>query len=97
GIDSGTAALDRLAERVRVIVPSHPGFSGSDRPAWVTTVDDLSYFYLDLLDQLALSDVILVGVSFGAWIAAEIAVKCTTRLSHLVMANAVGIKVGDRE
>ncbi len=41
--------------------------------------------------------VILVGVSFGAWIAAEIAVKCTTRLSHLVMADAVGIKVGDRE
>jgi pimeloyl-ACP methyl ester carboxylesterase len=97
GIDSGTVALNRLAERLRVIVPSHPGFSSSDRPAWVTTVDDLAYFYLDLLDQLDLSDVILVGVSFGAWIAAEIAVKCTTRLSHLVMANAVGIKVGDRE
>jgi pimeloyl-ACP methyl ester carboxylesterase len=39
----------------------------------------------------------LVGVSFGAWIAAEIAVKSTARLSHLVMANAVGIKVSDRE
>jgi len=34
---------------------------------------------------------------FGAWIAAEIAVKCTTRLSRLIMASAVGIKVGDRE
>ena len=36
-------------------------------------------------------------MSFGAWIAAEIAVKTTERISHLVLANAVGIKVGDRE
>jgi pimeloyl-ACP methyl ester carboxylesterase len=39
----------------------------------------------------------VVGVSFGGWIAAAIAVKTTQRLSHLVLANAVGIKVGDRE
>ncbi len=97
GIAPGAAALNRLAEGLRVIAPSHPGFGGSERPSWITTVDDLSYFYLDLLDQLDLNGVIVVGVSFGAWIAAEIAVKCTTRLSHLVMADAVGIKVGDRE
>jgi pimeloyl-ACP methyl ester carboxylesterase len=97
GIDPGVAALNLLAERLRVIAPSHPGFDGSQRPAWITTVHDLSYFYLDLLDELDLNEVILVGVSFGAWIAAELAVKCTTRLSHLVMADAVGIKVGDRE
>ncbi len=40
---------------------------------------------------------IVVGVSFGGWIAAEIAIKSTARISHLVLANAVGIKVGDRE
>lgn len=97
GIDPGTSALGELAEHLRVIAPSHPGFGGSERPTWMTTVDDLSYFYLDLLDQLDLNEVVLVGVSFGAWIAAEIAVKCTMRLSRLIMANAVGIKVGDRE
>jgi pimeloyl-ACP methyl ester carboxylesterase len=97
GVDPGTAPLNRLAGRFRAIAPSHPGFGATERPPWITTVDDLSYFYLDLLDELDLNEVVLVGVSFGAWIAAEIAVKCTTRLSHLVMANAVGIKVGDRE
>jgi pimeloyl-ACP methyl ester carboxylesterase len=61
------------------------------------SVDDLSYFYLDALDQLDLRDLTVVGVSLGAWIAAEIAVKSTTRMARLVMANAVGIKVGDRE
>jgi pimeloyl-ACP methyl ester carboxylesterase len=63
----------------------------------MTTVDDLSYFYLDLMDQLDLRDAIVVGVSFGAWIAAAIAVKSTARIARLVMADAVGIKVGDRE
>jgi pimeloyl-ACP methyl ester carboxylesterase len=39
----------------------------------------------------------VVGVSLGGWIAAEIAIKSTARISHLVLANAVGIKVGGRE
>ena len=63
----------------------------------MSTVDDLSYFYLDLLEQLDLRDVLVVGVGLGGWIAAEIAVKDQSRLSRLVMANAVGVKIGDRE
>jgi pimeloyl-ACP methyl ester carboxylesterase len=49
------------------------------------------------METIDLWDVILVGVSFGAWIAAEIAVKTTERMSHLVLTNPLGIKVGDRE
>jgi pimeloyl-ACP methyl ester carboxylesterase len=97
GFDGASPVLDRLAERARVIAPSHPGFGASEQPRAFDTVDDLAYFYLDLLDQLDLTDTIVVGVSLGAWIAAEIAVKSTQRISHLVLANAVGIKVGDRE
>jgi pimeloyl-ACP methyl ester carboxylesterase len=97
GLDGAAPVLDRLAERARVIAPSHPGFGGSEQPRAFDTIDDLAYFYLDLLDHLDLTDTIVVGVSLGAWIAAEIAVKSTARLSHLVLANAVGIKVGDRE
>ena len=97
GLDPHAPVLDRLAERARVIAPSHPGFGGSEQPRSFTTVDDLAYFYLDLLDERDLTDVILVGVSLGAWIAAEMAVKSTARMSHLVLANAVGIKPGDRE
>ena len=97
GIEPAAAAIEELAKSARVIAPTHPGFGRSDVPKGMHTVDDLSYFYLDLLDQLDLGDVTLVGVAFGAWIAAEIAVKSTARLARLVMANAVGIKVGDRE
>jgi pimeloyl-ACP methyl ester carboxylesterase len=97
GIEPAALVVDELAKATRVLAPTHPGFGRSELPKGMRTVDDLSYFYLDLLDQLDLRDLTVVGVALGAWIAAEIAVKSTARLSRLVMANAVGIKVGDRE
>jgi pimeloyl-ACP methyl ester carboxylesterase len=97
GIDLSLAAIDELAKGARVIAPTHPGFGRSELPKGMRSVDDLSYFYLDMLDELDLRDVTVVGVSLGAWIAAEIAVKSSVRFAKLVMANAVGVKVGDRE
>ena len=97
GIDATAPVLDRLAAQARVIAPSHPGFGRSEQPKHMTTTDDLAYFYLDLLEALDLRNVVLVGVSFGGWIAAQIAVKSTERIDHLVLADALGIKVGDRE
>jgi pimeloyl-ACP methyl ester carboxylesterase len=97
GIEPALAAIDELAKSAHVIAPTHPGFGRSELAAGMRTVEDLSYFYLDLLDQLDLADLTVVGVSLGAWIAAEIAVKSTARMARLVMANAVGVKVGDRE
>jgi pimeloyl-ACP methyl ester carboxylesterase len=97
GIDPKAAVLAELARGGRVVAPSHPGFGRSDRARSMTTVDDLAYFYLDLLDTLDLSHVVLIGASLGGWIAAEIAIKTTERISHLVLANPIGIKVGDRQ
>ncbi len=97
GIEPALAAVETLARGARVIAPTHPGYGCSELPKGMRTVDDLSYFYLDMLDQLDLLDLTVVGVSLGAWIAAEIAVKSTARFAKLVMANAVGVKVGDRE
>jgi pimeloyl-ACP methyl ester carboxylesterase len=97
GIERTAPVLDLLAQRAHLIAPTHPGFGRSDLPRSFSTVDDLAYFYLDMLDMLDLRDTVMVGVSFGGWIAAAIAIKTTQRISHLVLANAVGIKVGDRE
>ena len=92
-----SAALDVLARDFTVYRPSHPGFGSSDRAVEMTSVDDLSYFYLDFLAEQDLTGVTIVGASFGAWIAAMMAVKCTARISHLVLINPVGIKISDRE
>jgi pimeloyl-ACP methyl ester carboxylesterase len=97
GIEACYPVIAELAKSARVLAPTHPGFGRSELPKGMCTVDDLSYFYLDLLEHLDVSGLTVVGVSFGAWIAAEIAVKSTARLSRLVMANAVGVKIGDRE
>jgi pimeloyl-ACP methyl ester carboxylesterase len=97
GIKGSDQAIDRLARSFRVLAPSHPGFGRSELPRGMNTVDDLAYFYLDLMDALDLREVVLAGLSFGGWIAAEIAIKSTARVSHLVLADAVGIKLGDRE
>jgi pimeloyl-ACP methyl ester carboxylesterase len=86
--------LDRLAERHRVIALHHPGFGGSALPDWVGSVDDLAYLYLDLAAELGLQRALLVGNSFGGWIAAEMAVRNTARFAGLLLADPLGIKVG---
>lgn len=97
GLEDSLPFLDGLSDVFRVVAPSHPGFGATELPRHVTTVDDLSYFYLDLLDALELDKVILVGCSFGGWIALELATKCCTRVSHMVLVGSVGVKFKGRE
>ena len=89
--------LYRLSEHFRVIAPRHPGFGATRRPAWMRTVGDIAYLYLDLLDRLALDDVLLVGSSFGGWVAMELAVRSTARLAGLVLIDSLGLKFGGRD
>jgi pimeloyl-ACP methyl ester carboxylesterase len=88
---------DSLARRFTVRAPFLPGFGQSELPGWLDSVDDLAYFCLDLLEQLALTDANVLGIGFGGWVAAELAVRCQGRLRRLVLADALGIKVSGRE
>ena len=49
--------MTMLAENYDVIAPEHPGFGGSDTPAWLGTIGDLANFYLDFLDQVLTEEV----------------------------------------
>jgi len=89
--------LYRLADNFRVIAPRHPGFGATRRPQWMRTVGDIAYLYLDMLDRLALDHVILVGSSFGGWVALEMAVRSTARLGGLVLIDTLGLKFGARD
>ncbi len=97
GIAADAPVLDHLARDFKVIAPSLPGYGRTEMPRWYSTVDDLAYFTLDLADQLDLRDAVLVGSSFGGWVAAEVATKSVERFSHVVLADPAGIKTGDRE
>ena len=84
---------ERLAERFSVYFPSHPGHGGSPAAEWIEHISDLAFHYLDLLDQLGLERVHLIGASFGGWIAAEMATMASHRLASLVLIDPVGIRV----
>jgi len=91
------AFLDRLAGRFRVVAPRHPGFGETPRPAWFRSVHDIAYLYLDLLDRLDLRSTLLVGHSFGGWIALEIAVRSEARLGGIALIDSLGLKFSGRE
>jgi pimeloyl-ACP methyl ester carboxylesterase len=86
-------AMLALAEQFDVIVPQAPGFGGGPTPPWLETVPDLANFYLEFLDALDLKGVHLVGLSLGGWVAAELAVRNSSRLSTLTLVDAPGIHV----
>jgi pimeloyl-ACP methyl ester carboxylesterase len=89
--------LELLAREAALIAPSHPGFGNSPRPDDFDTVYDLVHLYQDLLDDLPHDKVALIGLSFGGWIAAEVAVNCSHKLDKLILVDPVGIKIGGRE
>lgn len=95
---AGTASMAGLAAALategRSILPTHPGFDGEPRPDWFRRVDDLVLAYLQLLERLDLTDVVIVGNSVGGWVAAEMALRASPRISGIVLINAVGIDTG---
>ena len=89
--------LDRLGRDAEIIAPSAPGFGGTTRPPDFDTIYDLVHLYLSLIDELPCDKLVLMGLSFGGWLAAEIAVACSHKLSKLILVDPVGIKIGGRE
>ena len=53
----------------------------------------LAALYSGLLDDLGLEDVTVIGNSVGGWIAAELALLGSPRISRMVLLDAVGIEV----
>ena len=83
---------DTLAGSFAVQVPSHPGFGKSERPEWMRTVRDMAMLYQSLLQKLGMGPVTVVGLGFGGWIAAEMAMMCHHSFSHMVIVNSLGFQ-----
>lgn len=95
GLRGATPFLKALGNIGRVIAPAHPGFHGSPL-AGFSSVDDLSYLYLSLLETLG-EPALVVGASLGGWIALEAAVKSTANIAGLVLIDAVGVRFNTRD
>ena len=86
---------DLLAERCRVLLPEHPGWAEDELAGGLEGIDDLVYFYLDVLDALGLERVHLVGHSLGGWLAAELAVTQPHRFWTTTLVDAAGLWLAD--
>jgi len=95
GTPEGLPFYDALARDHTVLLPSHPGYDKSERPAWMRSVRDAAVVYQSLLARIEATrggDVSVVGPGFGGWIAAEMATMSPRAFRRLVLVNAMGIK-----
>jgi pimeloyl-ACP methyl ester carboxylesterase len=96
---AGPASMSRFASLLaqsrpaRVFAPIHPGFALTERPDDLREIAGLARLYATFLDDLALSDVTVIGNSIGGWIAAELGSLGTPWVSRLVLIDAVGLEV----
>jgi pimeloyl-ACP methyl ester carboxylesterase len=93
GPDSVAGFADLLAARypVRALTPINPGFAGTPRPALLDSMSKLADVYRQLLGQLGLTGVTVLGSSIGGWAAAELALRAGERVGRLILLDAAGI------
>ena len=83
----------QLAESHTLYVPAHPGFMNSDGLETISDIHDLAWHYVDLLAQLSLPQVPMVGFSLGAWLGLELAILRPELVSRLHLTAAAGLHV----
>ena len=88
-----TPFLDALAEHFTVHAPEHPGTSpgANDDIYNLDSLWDLILCYEELLEQLGLEGAALVGHSFGAMVACEVAAAYPRRAGRLALIDPIGL------
>ena len=93
GVPGWLDAYRDLAETFDVIVPSLPGYGGSERPDWIMGPRDIAAWITWLARDLGIeAPVNLVGCSLGGWVAAEIATIAPQFIDKMVLVGAMGLK-----
>lgn len=83
-----------LASSMRAIVPTHPGWNGTERPAWLDTIPDLARVYVQMLKEQGYHDVVVIGSSIGSWLAGEMALYDQAHLiTGLVIIDGAGVEI----
>jgi pimeloyl-ACP methyl ester carboxylesterase len=87
--------LTSLSQDYTVYYPDHPGYGESDTHPKIDSVQDLAFFYLDVMDQLGIDKAVVMGSSLGGWLAVEIALIAPEKVDKLILIDAAGIRIED--
>jgi pimeloyl-ACP methyl ester carboxylesterase len=96
GVRRTDPVIAELAKRHSVIAPLAPGFNNVDELDDIRDVHDLALHYDDIFEALGLDRIALVGHSFGAMIAAELAAHVPKRVERLVLISPFGLWRDDK-
>jgi pimeloyl-ACP methyl ester carboxylesterase len=91
GLDPADPMLAELAGSYSVFAPIAPGFADLADLDEIRDVHELALHYDDLFEALGLDGVPVLGHSFGAMTAAELAAHVPHRVSRLVLIAPVGL------
>src|SRR5207249_3792207 len=77
--------------------PDMPGFGQSDRVLWARHPRDFATVLHALLDHIGIASATFVGLGFGGWVAAEMAVNNQARFRRLILVGSMGIRPPEGE
>jgi pimeloyl-ACP methyl ester carboxylesterase len=84
---------EQLARHFTVYLPAHPGFADSKGLEQVRDICDYAWHYVDLIRDLKLGPVPVVGFSLGGWTGLELAILRPQLVKKLVIVNSAGVRV----
>lgn len=93
GLAASEQAIEELAASYDVIAPYAPGFGPAKNE--LAAIDpgplDLVLHNCDVLDAFGIESAHVLGISIGAWMAAELAAVAPQRVRSLVLVNPLGL------
>ncbi|KAK9023143.1 hypothetical protein V6N11_003371 [Hibiscus sabdariffa] len=94
--------FDYFANRFKVIAIDQLGWGGSSRPDFTcNSTEETEAWFIDSLEEWRkeknLSNFILLGHSFGGYVAAKYALKHPEHVQHLILVGPAGVSTGSEE
>jgi pimeloyl-ACP methyl ester carboxylesterase len=83
--------IPRIAQKRRVLAPDLPGHGYSDMPREKISIQGYGRAMNDLLQQLDIDRVAVVGNSMGGFVASELTIEFPEPVERLVLVSAAGI------
>jgi pimeloyl-ACP methyl ester carboxylesterase len=91
GLQGWEPLLQTLSTAFDVIAPYAPGWGPSADWEALDGALDIALFYSDLLQALGVDKAYVLGISIGAWMAAEFAAIFPPRVHKLLLVNPLGM------